>query len=298
MSDSPNTSSEEYARGHTSVSRAYRALPDEGPPPELDNAILAKARAAVSDHPASEVQQRRWRKFAVPLALAASVVMTISVVLEVNKQSLPTQSLKQSPEQSLEQQSAPASEKPESSNASSTVVMVPLNNFTSPPPAVAVEAAPAPMELPSQRAEADAPLQSRQRMAASLDERLDSATVTAPAAAPPVMAPPPAPVAVETPEAAVGNLAAASRELRQSTNQFNTAVSGVSMAKVAGAAAEAKSELSEQVQRDPAQWLAAIQALRTAGNTQTAEREWLAFRKAWPNYPASTGATSSQSSQK
>lgn len=289
MSNSPNTPSEEYARGHTSVSRAYRALPDEGPPPELDNAILAKARAAVSDHPTSELQQRRWRKFAVPLALAASVVMTISVVLEVNKQSLPTQS--------LEQESTPASQKPDASNPPSTVITVPLNNFTSPPPEVAVEAAPAPMELPSQRAEADTPSQSRERMAASLDERLDSATVTAPAAAPPVMAPPPAPVAVETPEAAVGNFAAASRELRQPTNQFNTAVSGLSVAKVAGAPPEAKSELSEQVQRDPAQWLAAIQALRTAGNTQAADREWLVFRKAWPNYPASADANSSQSSQ-
>lgn len=68
------------------------------------------------------------------------------------------------------------------------------------------------------------------------------------------------------------------------------------MAKAIGPA-EANSELSEQVQHDPAQWLTAIQALRKAGNTQAADREWLAFRRAWPDYPAPADASSAQSSQ-
>ena len=36
---------------------------------------------------------------------------------------------------------------------------------------------------------------------------------------------------------------------------------------------------------DPADWLRRIETLRAQGKTEDAEREWLAFRKAWPDYP-------------
>jgi hypothetical protein len=41
-------------------------------------------------------------------------------------------------------------------------------------------------------------------------------------------------------------------------------------------------------QRDPAQWLARIRELRTAGKADEAQREWAAFRAAYPDYPDHT----------
>jgi hypothetical protein len=281
MSNRPDTPPEEYARGTMPVSRAYRALPDDGPPPGLDAAILAKARAAIGERPASELQQRRWRRIAVPVALAASVVMAIGVVLEVNKQPQPMQS--------PEQTSAPANRKQEVSNSPTTVIVVPLNSVTSAPPEVAVQVAPAP-EPSAPRAEADTPQQRRERVAESIDQRLNRPMAMA-AAAPP-------PVAAGSPAALTGNLVVASPELRQQrANQYAAAADSASMAKAIGTATAERSAQSEQVQRDPAQWLSAIQALRKAGDAPAADREWLVFRKAWPNYPVPADGPSSQGSE-
>jgi hypothetical protein len=41
-------------------------------------------------------------------------------------------------------------------------------------------------------------------------------------------------------------------------------------------------------QRDPAQWLARIRELRAAGKADEAQREWTAFRAAYPDYPDHT----------
>lgn len=288
MSNRPDTPPDEYARGHTPVSRAYRALPDEGPPPELDDVILAKARAAVADRPVSELQQRRWRRFAVPVALAASVVMAIGVVLEVGEQPLVTQS--------FEQRSAPVNSKSDAGNAPSTVVTVPINNVVILPPEVAIQAAPPSPALSMPRSEADASQPSQERMAESIDQRVGVAAA-APAASPsPATSPAPA---IPSARALAGHLAAGDPELRrQQTSRSSTTAESASIAKaIVAGPAEANSELSEQVQHDPAQWLTAIQALRKAGNTQAADREWLAFRRAWPDYPAPADASSAQSSQ-
>jgi hypothetical protein len=42
--------------------------------------------------------------------------------------------------------------------------------------------------------------------------------------------------------------------------------------------------------RDPAKWLEEIRRLRAAGRNAEADREWAAFRKAWPDYPIDPGA--------
>src|SRR5260221_2943994 len=59
------------------VSRKYRQLAAEQPPPALDEAILAAARRS------AEPWARRW---AVPLSLAAVVVLSVTVRLRIQQE--------------------------------------------------------------------------------------------------------------------------------------------------------------------------------------------------------------------
>ena len=62
------------------VSRRYRALGNEEPPPELDRRILAAAREAVSPRRPSQ----RW---AVPASLAAVLVLALGITLRMQMES-------------------------------------------------------------------------------------------------------------------------------------------------------------------------------------------------------------------
>lgn len=63
------------------VSAGYRALGDEGPPQALDAAILAASRRAVGAGPRrAGFSVRRW---ALPVSIAAVVVLTMSLVVRI-----------------------------------------------------------------------------------------------------------------------------------------------------------------------------------------------------------------------
>jgi cytoskeletal protein RodZ len=74
---------DEYLRRESVVSQRYREIEADMVPPELDAAVLAQARAAT-------VTQRKlkpgWMKWSAPLALAASAVLIVAIVLEVGIQ--------------------------------------------------------------------------------------------------------------------------------------------------------------------------------------------------------------------
>lgn len=70
---------DEYLRGDSALARAYRETGREEPPAHLDAAILAQARAAAPRHGGKP----RWL---MPLSLAATVVLSIGVVLLMSKQ--------------------------------------------------------------------------------------------------------------------------------------------------------------------------------------------------------------------
>lgn len=65
------------------LSRLYRANPGAEPPPQLDQAILAAARAAAK--PASARPTSWWRRLRAPLALAATVMLTVMLSLTVDR---------------------------------------------------------------------------------------------------------------------------------------------------------------------------------------------------------------------
>lgn len=73
---------EEYLGRESQLSKRYRALGSDEVPAQLDGLILAQAREAVAARPASSRKKPAWMRWTPPLALAASMVLVISIVIE------------------------------------------------------------------------------------------------------------------------------------------------------------------------------------------------------------------------
>jgi len=71
---------DEYLKGDSDISRTFRELGGEDVPPELDRRVLNEARAAVAS--GGGARSRSWLRWSAPLALAASVVLVVTVVIE------------------------------------------------------------------------------------------------------------------------------------------------------------------------------------------------------------------------
>ena len=72
---------QEYLEGRSPVSDAYQAAEKSGPPPELDRAVLAEARAAA--RAGRDSSSPRWQAWLMPASLAATVTLCIALVAEV-----------------------------------------------------------------------------------------------------------------------------------------------------------------------------------------------------------------------
>src|SRR5688572_2046210 len=68
------------------LSRRYRELPREEPPHALDDAILAAARRELETRPAPLVAPTGRRRWAVPIAAAAVIVLSAVVTLHVQRE--------------------------------------------------------------------------------------------------------------------------------------------------------------------------------------------------------------------
>jgi hypothetical protein len=68
------------------VSRVYRQLPREEPPPEIDAAIRAEARSAVETHPAPLVVPTGRRQWYFPVAAAAVIILSVAVTWHVEQE--------------------------------------------------------------------------------------------------------------------------------------------------------------------------------------------------------------------
>ena len=71
---------EDYLGGESEVSRAYRQAAREEPSPAVDEAVLAAARDAVARPRAAPRLRPIPRRWLVPLALAATVLLSVSLV--------------------------------------------------------------------------------------------------------------------------------------------------------------------------------------------------------------------------
>src|SRR5690606_31048023 len=70
---------DEYLKGDSSVSRQYRELPGAEVPAELDRIVLRQAADAVQTLSTGRPAWMRWK---APLAVAASAVLVLSIVIE------------------------------------------------------------------------------------------------------------------------------------------------------------------------------------------------------------------------
>jgi hypothetical protein len=217
----PDRELENYLAGDSPLSRRYRAASRETPPPELDAAVLAAARAAVVHAP------RRRGRWQLPLAAAATVVLGVSLVSQLRFDAVPEVVRADRAEVRVAQQ-APADVVRREADAQGVLSMESISDSgvadrgapSAPAPAAAPPAArkSTPVQPQAQpKAEAQALAESVQQQERTLSteresvqRRERSAQADARSAAPPAaaFAMPPAP-----PAATLDQVAAAAREL-------------------------------------------------------------------------------------
>jgi hypothetical protein len=278
---------DEYLKGNSDISQRYRELGRDEVPPELDRRVLAAARDAVAGE--GSRRSRSWLRWSAPVALAASVVLVVTVVLErgVQDQTVP-----------LPQAAAPPSEviltQPhEDAVSDDKAVVMPEPTVAPPVPAeppepslAKVEAdrpasfVPSPeVELAPPAAPAPAPIQA---------ETLSSVAPQAGAVAPPAPA---------TEAVAANKSAERKEEANISTDVSEVVITGrarrapgrsVGPRETISSGAftrDARPTADEQRERsDPQAWLEDIRAMRRAGKNDEADREWERFRAAFPNF--------------
>ncbi len=69
---------EAYLKGESPLSQTYAGMRGQEPPARLDHAILAEAHRAVGARPA-----RSWRRWTLPLSVAATLIVAVLVGLEL-----------------------------------------------------------------------------------------------------------------------------------------------------------------------------------------------------------------------
>lgn len=297
---------DEYLKRGSDVSARYRELGGDDVPPDLDRRVLAAARDAVANEGAR--RSRSWLRWSAPVALAASFVLVVTVVLEGGLQDQKTVTLPQAPAEARQEpsvESAVASD--DKANADDerkladelrkrqSVVSeynVPVQNsvqpareFAPPPAPLAV---PAPAAPPVAKAEAErmksaTPAQEVVVTGARRDEpQLATSPVTA--------------VTQEDVAAAAGQTAP---EADSSRDLQEVVITGMPNRRATGRTAGPRGTIStdsfrretrpasdEQAERSDAQaWLEEIRELRRAGKTADADREWLRFREEFPDFP-------------
>ena len=302
---------DEYLKGNSDVSRRYRELGRDEVPPELDRRVLAAARDAVANEGAQ--RSRSWLRWSAPVALAASVVLVVTVVLERGPQDELTAVPAQTPAEpqvrgrvndkddyaAAERKLADEAARQRAGNAqeSSPVYVQPVT--PAPPPALA-DMPPMPEPAPAAVTAAKAEARPFVPPPDLVVEQQSEQTVTR------SMAPVPEAPAVQPAPAVRGEIsaresAALSKEEADSASEVEeTSVTSTRTRRGPGRTAGPRGTISttsslagesrpasddERADRsDPAAWLEEIRDLRRAGKVADADREWDLFHKAFPDF--------------
>lgn len=238
---------DDYLRGTSRLSAAYRASRAEEPPAEVDEVLLERSRRELRLGP-----KVAWspfiRSWSVPLALAAVLVVSVSVTLVMYQETgeplpVPAKPAAEgpvAPQSPIREQGAP--------------VPLPAPAMTQAPPSAAapaqIPAAPAPIPEPESVAAR------RQQRAAAADAARDAGAGAAPAA----------------------GSAAPAREMVPSALRAE---------EKAAPALRAKQEAARDTDlgTDPEAWLKRIEVLRREGRHADADVLLVEFRKRFPDYP-------------
>ncbi|MBL8264937.1 hypothetical protein [Steroidobacter sp.] len=277
----PDAQLDEYLKGDSDVSRQYRSLHEPSVPAELDLLVLREAEAAVK--PRSTRNRPAWVRWAAPLAVAASAVVVLSIVVETGLRD----------ETMVMQSPAPALEMKRRERAEGSVADLPPAS-----PKAEVQA-PTPVYI---EPATETPLADMVMQAPAFES-----PAPAPAAVP-EPAPPPAAVVAPEEDAfarqSANSVAAEAREDERSADAVAAAgiqasaaaaekqLQAVSAAKrvreEVRAAAPSRSVVSTEMKRaytDPEEWLKDIRQLRKDDKQTEADAEWQRFLAAFPNYP-------------
>lgn len=308
---------DEYLNRGSAVSRQYRELDALDVPADLDRRVLDEARAAVA--PATRTS-RRWLRWSAPVALAASMVLVLSIVVRSGVQQTTlspaapvTFELRAPTKADAARQEAMAAEQKrrrasESSAPSAAAESTP-SQFVPIVPIVPIEPPSLAVEVPYE------PYLMRERdtTAAATQERPVAATApenAASKAAPQAAAAAPAP---QSHAAAGEELATAVVTAQSGPHEPASGLSGMAgngsraartraeagpRGSIAPARAQPRAQSAETIteaaveepsRTDPVRWLEEIRALRKDGNNELADREWTRFREAFPNHPVAAG---------
>ena len=294
---------DEYLKGGSDISQRYRELRREEVPPELDRRVLDEARAAVAS---GGGRSRAWLRWGAPVALAASVILAVTVVIESGPQndtSFVTQpaavdKARLEPQRQVEEsklQDQVAQERRQERREEQQPA------FAAEPPAVTVQqAAPASAPAPAPASVPAAPPPAA--LAKTELERLNAARLDSPA--PQVAAEQPSP-------GLAGSVATVSarKEVEEAPAEVDSSDDDLSSVSITGTRArragrtagprgtisgsaissETRPAADEDAEHsDPEKWLEEIRELRRAGKVEEADRQWQEFGKAFPNFPVAT----------
>lgn len=293
---------DEYLKRDSEISQRYRELGRDEVPPELDRRVLAAAREAVASDSAK--RSRSWVRWSAPVALAASVVLVVTVVLERGVQDeavlLPqsVDDVRQVPsraagEVARDDQAANAADGAKVAEELSRQPGFVAEPAVAPPPPVAPHAVTA-EALAKAEAEPERP-GTTYSVSPLPDITEMQGAPTAIQTVPPV-APTPAPVAQISARKSVEE--ASEAEKKDTADVSEIAVTGSRARRATGRTVGPRDTISsgsfrserqiapdEQRERsDPQAWLEDIRELRRAGKTAEADREWQLFRGSFPDF--------------
>lgn len=277
------------------VSRAYREMPGDGPPAELDSAIQAAARRAVGSRPGA------IRRLQLPLSIAAVLALAIGVSLQMEREKpmgvdgppVPSGSaeypvpqaaseaeVRQVPGKSAAPPGAPVPAAPGAGSVSKEM-QPEMGRMEAPPASIRIE----PKSSPS----GTAPQPVRARDATPVPEAKRFAP-DPPRPAQPFLAPPPesaagsspAPAAQPASPAAAPPVAAGAARPAEAAR---SPLQAIPRAKSEAAADSiAREEILADAPENPEQQLERIAQLRAKGQHDEADRALADFRRAFPGH--------------
>jgi hypothetical protein len=277
---------DEYLNRDSAVSQHYRNLDADHVPPALDSAVLAQASEALS---AKTTKKRSaWTRWSAPLALAATIVLGVAIVLEIGvdeKVAMPSAQVEMT-----------AAEAPANDAATSAAI----DQVTEEPRLFAEQPkldAPAPA----------APMQAHERTEPVAKEAKREAPITGNVAETPtellaqdaVAPPPPAASPSMDERITVTSMPTAELEERAVESRRDQAISARSSAAPARAMTQMQTASTPDVSAgavinpqqapaaprlEPQVWLEQIRTLRREGKVLEADEQWRQFAAAYPAF--------------
>jgi hypothetical protein len=295
---------DDYMKGGSNVSQQYRQLHHAEVPADLDRLVLNQAHDAVkSTRPA---KSRTWMRWTAPLALAASAVLVVSIVIESGVRD--GEVLMSAPASAPAQVAAPMEAKREAADSDAAGNAAIEMRMPEPAPAAAranraPQVAPpkaevvvqdkaySPPQLPSAEFANEIPVPPPAAPSLAEPDRSRSIKSDAPAVA--NDAQPSVSRAVDVSAFKEAEQAIARQGVTSTAIQQSAAVPAAAPAREVAADAVAEEEKSQALQQysDPELWLRDIRQLRRENQKEQADKEWRRFRVQFPDYVIDEGDT-------